>query len=250
MRDQSVGDSGRKGQFTQPGGCENDRHALGYVRVSTDKQAERGLSLEAQTEKIRAMAVVRGANLADVIVDDGASAKSLDRPGMAWLLAQIDNGTVHTVIIAKLDRLTRSVVDLANLLQRFNKRRVSLISVEETLDTGSAIGELILNIMVSVSQWERKAIGERTRDVMRHKKAKGERVGTLPLGFELAADGVHLQPNPVEQDRLATIRDLKFARGLSLKGIADRLNADGLTTRRGTAWRFQSVAHALKAAPR
>ena len=115
------------------------------------------------------------------------------RPGMARLLALVDAGAVDTVIIAKLDRLTRSVVDLAELLKRFERRGVSLVSVADSLDTRSAAGRLVLNIMVSVSQWEREAIGERTRDAMRHKRAKGERVGTVPFGSHVAADGVQLE---------------------------------------------------------
>jgi DNA invertase Pin-like site-specific DNA recombinase len=83
--------------------------AIGYVRVSTEKQADCGVSLEAQSEKVRAMAVVQGAELAEVIIDAGESAKSLNRPGMARLLSLVDTGAVDTVIIAKLDRLTRSV---------------------------------------------------------------------------------------------------------------------------------------------
>jgi site-specific DNA recombinase len=222
------------------------RLALGYVRVSTDKQAEAGLSLEAQSAKIRAMAVVRGTDVADVIIDAGESAKSLDRPGMTWLLAQVDAGEVHTVIIAKLDRLTRSVADLADLLQRFERRRVALISVAEQLDTSSAVGRLMLNIMVSVSQWEREAIGERTRDVMRHKKAKGERVGTLPFGFQVVAGTKgQLEPNPAEQHKLARLQALR-ATGRSLRRVADDATAEGLTNRRGTPFRFQSVARALR----
>src|SRR5579864_4567189 len=93
--------------------------AIGYVRVSTDKQAGQGVSLEAQAEKIRAMAVVHGAELLDIIVDSGESAKSLNRPGMVRLLAIVDGGEVQAVIVAKLDRLTRSVKDLCTLLERF-----------------------------------------------------------------------------------------------------------------------------------
>src|SRR5579863_5363705 len=172
---------------------------LGYVRVSTDKQAEQGVSLNAQAEKIRAMAVVHSTELAEIIVDGGESAKSLNRPGMARLLAMIDAGEVKTVIIAKLDRLTRSVADLAELLERFERRGVALVSVADSLDTRSAAGRLVLNIMVSVSQWEREAIGERTRDAMSHKRANGERVGTVPFGYRLAAGGLHLESDPAEQ---------------------------------------------------
>ena len=221
--------------------------AIGYVRVSTEKQADFGVSLEAQSEKVRAMAVVQGAELAEVIIDAGESAKSLNRPGMARLLSLVDAGAVDIVIIAKLDRLTRSVKDLAELSERFTRRGVSLVSVAESLDTGTAAGRLVLNIMVSVSQWEREAIGERTRDAMRHKRAKGERVGTVPFGYRPAEDGLHLEADPAEQGILSRIRELKAA-GHPTRRIAAELNRQGFTTRRRTAWRFQYVAEALRAA--
>src|SRR5215472_40449 len=96
--------------------------AVGYVRVSTDKQADRGVSLESQTAKIRAMAVVHNAELLDIIVDGGESAKSLQRPGMERLLALVDAKKVRTIVVAKRDRLTRSVKDLCELLERFERR--------------------------------------------------------------------------------------------------------------------------------
>src|SRR5271155_4762862 len=173
--------------------------AIGYARVSTDKQADRGVSLDAQTENIRAMAVVHSAELADIIVEAGESAKSLNRPGMQRLLTLVDSGEVNAVIIAKLDRLTRSVKDLCELLGRFERRGVALISVAESLDTSSAAGRLVLNIMTAVSQWEREAIGERTRDAMNHKRTNGERVGNIRFGYRLGADGKHLEPDPAEQ---------------------------------------------------
>src|ERR1051326_282036 len=167
---------------------------VGYVRVSTDKQADRGVSLEAQAEKIRAMGVVHGAELLDIIVDGGESAKSLNRPGMARLLALVDAGAVEAVIIAKLDRLTRSVKDLCPLLQRFERRGVALIPVAESLDTGSAAGRLVLNIMTAVSQWEREAIGERTATALQHKKAQRKVYSHTPYGFQ--RDGEVLVPLP------------------------------------------------------
>jgi site-specific DNA recombinase len=107
--------------------------AIGYVRVSTDRQAEQGVSLEAQEAKIRAMATIHSAELVEVIVDGGESAKSLNRPGLQRLLALINAGQVQAVIVAKLDRLTRSVKDLCNLLELFEKRKVAPISVAESL---------------------------------------------------------------------------------------------------------------------
>jgi site-specific DNA recombinase len=144
------------------------------------------------------------------------------------------------VIIAKLDRLTRSVKDLAELLERFQRRGVSLVSVAESLDTGSAAGRLVINIMTAVSQWEREAIGERTRDAMRHKKANGHRVGNIAYGYRLGCDQ-GLEPDLKEQEVLLTIQDLR-KRKRTLRGIAADLNTGGWRTRRGTLWRLESVA--------
>jgi DNA invertase Pin-like site-specific DNA recombinase len=220
---------------------------IGYVRVSTDKQADRGVSLEAQVEKIRAMATVHDVELLDVIVDAGESAKDLDRPGMVRILEMVQSRAVGMVIVAKLDRLTRSVKDLAVLLEQFQRRGVSLVSVAESLDTGSASGRLVLNIMVSVSQWEREAIGERTRDAMRHKKSKLEFVGNAPYGFRQAADKRHVEPEPGEQAILERIHRLRNG-GKSLRKIADQLNRLKIRTRQGSPWRHEYVARLLKAA--
>src|SRR5271169_3254800 len=219
--------------------------AIGYVRVSTDRQAEHGVSLEAQEAKIRAMATVQGAELIDVIVDGGESAKSLNRPGLQRLLALINTGKVQAVIVAKLDRLTRSVKDLCGLLELLEKRKVALISVAESLDTGSAAGRLVITIMGAVSQWEREAIGERTRDALRHKRGKGERIGNIEFGYRLAADGEHLEPNPAEQAALAEIRRLR-AMGQSFRAVAGALNHSGHRTRRNTMWRLESVVRVVR----
>jgi DNA invertase Pin-like site-specific DNA recombinase len=220
--------------------------AIGYARVSTDKQADHGVSLDAQAEKIRAMAVVQGAELVEVVIDGGASAKSLDRPGLDRVLQMIDRREIDVLIVAKLDRLTRSVKDLAELLEQMNKRGVALVSVAESLDTGSAAGRLVLNIMTAVSQWEREAIGERTRDALQHKKGKGERLGNIPFGYRASADGRHIEECPVEMAVVQKVNGLR-ASGQSLREIAEALNAEGITTRRGSAWRHEYVAPIVKA---
>jgi site-specific DNA recombinase len=223
---------------------------IGYVRVSTDKQAERGVSLEAQSEKIRAMGVVHNVGEIDFIVES-ESAKNLQRPGMERLLAEVERGDVKVVIIAKLDRLTRSVKDLCTLLERFSRRGVTLISVAESLDTGSAAGRLVLNIMTAVSQWEREAIGERTRDAMSHKRSNGQCVGNIRYGYRLCADGKHVEPDGTEQRVITDIRTLRES-GKTMRGIALILNQRAMRTRRGSAWRLEHVARIIKqgASPR
>ena len=171
---------------------------IGYVRVSTDKQAEKGVSLEAQQEKLKSYAALYGLELVDIIVEEGASAKTLEREGLRRVLKLMEDGKVAGVLVAKLDRLTRSVGDLGYLLEKYF-HRYALLSVAEQIDTRSAGGRLVLNVLVSVAQWEREAIGERTRDAMRHKKSRGEYTGGhVPYGFTLAGEG-KLGVNPKEQ---------------------------------------------------
>jgi DNA invertase Pin-like site-specific DNA recombinase len=221
--------------------------AIGYVRVSTDRQADKGCSLEAQRERIQAMAVVQQANLLDSVVDAGESAKDLKRPGVERVLALMNAGQVDTVIVAKLDRLTRSVRDFADLLEIFQRRGVSLVSVAEALDTGSAAGRLVINIMVSVSQWEREAIGERTREALRYKKSNMEFVGNCAYGFRLCPDRKTVEADPGEQRVRRSITRLR-EQGRSLREIAVHLNKQRRFTRSGTPWRHEGVARVLRTA--
>jgi site-specific DNA recombinase len=188
------------------------------------------------------MSIVQGAEVSEIITDAGESAKSLQRPGMDRLLAMVDAGQIKTVIVAKLDRLTRSVKDLAELLDRFQRKGVSLVSVAESLDTGSAAGRLVLNIMVSVSQWEREAIGERTATALRHKRTAGRIFNHCPFGFERLGDA--LVPLPSEQAVVSRIRFM-HANGYSLRKIAAELNGDAIPTKQGRQWAAQTVKDVL-----
>ncbi len=152
---------------------------------------------------------------------------------------------MEAIIIAKLDRLTRSVKDLCGLLELLEKRKVALISVAESLDTSSAAGRLVITIMGAVSQWEREAIGERTRDALRHKRAQGYRAGNVPFGYRLEDDGRTLAPRAAEQKAMVEIHKLRRA-GNPLRVIATELNRNGHLTRRGTPWRLESVVRVLR----
>jgi site-specific DNA recombinase len=103
----------------------------------------------------------------------------------------------------------------------------------------------VITIMSAVSQWEREAIGERTRDALRHKRGNGERVGNIEFGYRLSSDHRHLEQDPTEQAALAEIRNLR-RQGQTLRGIAATLNSRGHLTRRGTEWRLESVARVIK----
>src|SRR5262249_28657299 len=118
-----------------------------------------------------------------------------------------------------------------------------LVSVAESLDTGSAAGRLVINIMTAVSQWEREAIGERTRTAMEHMKANGRRVGNIAYGYRLGPSNV-LEAHLQEQGVLGIIHDLR-SKGWAMRRIAAELNALGLRTRRGSPWRLEHVARVL-----
>jgi DNA invertase Pin-like site-specific DNA recombinase len=191
------------------------------------------------------MCIVQGVELLEIVVDAGASAKDLNRPGIQRILELVDARAVSVVIIPKLDRLTRSVRDLGLLLERLQRREVSLVSLADSLDTATASGRLVLNIMTSVAQWEREAVGERTKDVIRHKRSKGERIGTVPYGFQVGADGVRLELHLREQETLLAIQSMREA-GRPFQAIADALNGQGIATRAGSAWRWEYVRSVQK----
>jgi len=218
---------------------------VAYLRVSTQEQAEKGLSLAAQRAKVTAYAALHDLELVAVVVDAGVSAKTLDRPGLTRALAMLGT-TVDALLVVKLDRLTRSVRDLGALVEdHFAEGSAALLSVGEHIDTRSAAGRLVLNVLASVSQWEREAIGERTSAVMRHKASQGEHTGGAPpYGWTVATDGVRLAIHAQEQATTARARALR-KQGLSLRAIAAKLAAEGRLSRTGTPFVACAISNML-----
>ncbi len=207
-------------------------NAIGYVRVSTRDQADSGASLAAQRAKLDAYAVLHDLELAEIIEDAGHSAKSLDRPGMARLLGLIRRRLVGVVVVAKLDRITRSVRDLGELVETFKRSGVEFASVGDHIDTSTAAGRLVLNVMGSVSQWEREAIGERTSEALQALRAQGKRISRhAPYGFRSDGNGSWIADD-AEQHAIGLIFKLR-ATGLSLRQIAAELERRGFHSRTG-----------------
>jgi DNA invertase Pin-like site-specific DNA recombinase len=215
---------------------------VAYLRVSTEEQATTGVSLQAQEEKIRQYAALYDLELVAVYVDAGVSAKSLNRAGLSQALGLLENGEAEALIIAKLDRLTRSVADWAKLIDRHFAKRHTLLSVGDQIDTRTAAGRLVLNVLVSVGQWEREAISERTTAALAYKKSQGKYLGGVPYGYQLAGD-VLIEKQ--DQSTVVTlIRDLR-GDGLTLRAIADELNIREIKTQRGSKWAPQTVKNVL-----
>ncbi|MCF7994711.1 MAG: recombinase family protein [Chromatiaceae bacterium] len=211
-----------------------------YARVSTAMQADEGVSLAAQQQKASAYAGLYDLTIIDTIVDAGVSAKTLERPGLQRALAMIENGEAQALLVVKLDRLTRSVGDLGRLIERyFAPGKAELMSVSEQIDTRSANGRLTLNVLMSVSQWEREVIGERTSDAMRHMQAQGHYIGgRAPYGFRLVDTA--LVADTLEQQVIEQARELR-AGGLSLAKVAAELDKRGFKARNAKRFVSQQI---------
>ncbi len=221
----------------------NESKAIGYTRVSTRDQADSGASLASQRTKIEAYAVLHELELVEVIEDAGFSAKSLDRPGMTKLLSLIRGRRIGVVVVAKLDRITRSVRDLGELIDVFQRSGVEFASVADHIDTSTASGRLVLNVMGSVSQWEREAIGERTAEALAVMRSNGRRISRhAPYGYRLNGQG--WIEDEWEQEAVQVMRTLR-ADGLSLRRIAERLQTQGFTSRTGKRLSPQLIANVL-----
>lgn len=169
---------------------EDEIKALGYVRVSTDEQAREGISMEAQEERIRAMATAKGWHLLDIINDAGYSGKNLNRPGARSLIDLCRRGTMDVIVVYKVDRLTRKQKDLWHLLEEvFEANQVGFVSVTEAFDTTTAAGKAFLGMLGVFAQLERDLVSERTREALGRKKSKGEWIGRKPIGFRMNENG-------------------------------------------------------------
>jgi DNA invertase Pin-like site-specific DNA recombinase len=220
-----------------------DRRTIAYVRASTEDQATTGVSLDAQEARVGAYCTAMGWDVSEVVRDAGESAKSLKRPGIAQTLERVRAGAVERIVVAKLDRLTRSIRDLSDLIDLCAKHDVALVSVGETLDTSSAAGRMIVNMLGVVGQWEREAIAERTSTALSHKRRSGLAYATTPFGYRREGDA--LLPDAFEQKALREAMRMDSA-GASFREIARFLTDLGAKPHRGKAWYASSVRAILR----
>lgn len=204
---------------------------VGYVRVSTDKQGANGGSLEAQREAVRSECTRRGWELLR-FEEDVLSGKTLRRPGLEAALAACHSGEAAGIVVAKLDRLSRSIVDFAGLLEQ--KKGYNIAALDLGLDLSTPQGELVANVIASVAQWERRMIGQRTREGLAVKRAEGVRVG---------------RPRVVDETMARKIRRQR-GRGRTYAEIADKLNAERVPTAQGGKRWYPSTVRAVAVARR
>ncbi len=190
---------------------------LGYVRVSTDEQSNSGAGLQAQRAAIVAECRRRGWQLVEVIEDAGYSAKDMKRPGVQEALRMLEAREASALVVAKLDRLSRSMLDFTALMAKAQKQSWALVALDCAVDTSTPTGEAMANMLATFAQFERRLISQRTKEALAVKRANGIRLGRPPT-----------LPQPVVR-RIQRQR----ARGDSLRKIAESLNASGVPTAQG-----------------
>jgi site-specific DNA recombinase len=220
--------------------------AIGYVRVSTEDQAKEGVSLDNQKSKIEAYCQLKDLELSEIVEDAGISAKNLKRPGVQKVLRMARKKQVDAIVVYKLDRIFRSTVDALETTKMFDKWEVSFHSIEETLDTQSAMGRFFFTLTAALAEMERRLIGERTKVALAHKRSKNEKTGgDVPYGYDLTPGGILIK-NETEQRVIRLIRNLNRD-GYSLRKICRELEqAEHLTKNGNTIWQPSTIWKILR----
>lgn len=204
---------------------------IGYIRVSTEDQADSGAGLEAQRAAIREQCVRRGWDLG-AMYGDTASARSLARrPGLAKALASLDEGGAGALVVAKLDRLSRSLLDFSALMERSRKKGWALVALDLGVDTTTPSGEMMANVLAVFAEFERRIIGQRTREALAVRRSQGARLGRPPVLARALVMRIHRARS----------------RGKTLAAIAADLNATGVPTAHGgVRWHVSTVQALLR----
>ena len=219
------------------------KQAIGYIRVSTEQQANEGVSLEAQKAKIATWCVTNGYELVNVFVDAGISGKSMDkRPGLQDAMKSLKKGMA--LVSYSLSRLARSTKDALSIGETVAKRKADMVSLSEQIDTTTAAGKMMFQMLAVLAEFERNLVAERTTNALQHKKATNQKYTNItPYGFE-AIEGRLVQV----QAEAAIVAEIQAARasGNTLQSIADTLNGRGIPTKTGKQWQPATIHLLMK----
>ena len=221
---------------------------IGYVRVSTQKQADEGVSLAAQVEKIKKWADLNnGTEPVHIFRDAGVSGakRAKSRPGLTAALSAVSKG--DCLIVYSLSRLSRSLLETLLISEELNRRNIDLVSITDRIDTTTAGGKLFFHIMAAFNQHYRDTISDVTKAALAYKRSRGEYLGGLyaPFGQEIKKGSNKLVPVPKEQRAIRRIHNWQ-REGLSLMKIAKKLEAQGVRRKAGgRTWDKTSIVRLL-----
>ena len=216
------------------------RYVALYCRVSTDEQAREGVSLEEQQERLQAYCKAMGWNEEVILfVDDGYSAKSLERPQLSKLMEQVDKGKISKILVTKLDRISRRLLDLLRIIEIFHEHNVSFVSISESFDTNTPSGRLTLQVLGAVAEFERERIRERVFENMFHAANQGKWLTQSPYGYRL--EDKKLVIDDKESEIVKKIFNLYVDEGLGFFAIAKLLNEEGIPSKQNKEWSLRSI---------
>jgi DNA invertase Pin-like site-specific DNA recombinase len=215
--------------------------------VSTDEQSESGAGLAAQRSAILAEVKRRGWELVGLFEDAGYSGRDFRRPAVMSAIAMLGKGQADALVVAKLDRLSRSMLDFATVMAQARKEGWGLVSLDCAVDTTTPAGEAMANVMATFAQFERRLISQRTSDALSALRSQGRPYGSVPYGFH--RDGDRLLADEAEQCVLAHMRQLRES-GHSYHQIAHSLNSAGIVAKRGGTWSAMAARSVLLTAPK
>ena len=215
-----------------------------YLRVSTTEQAEEGFSIAAQKERLKAYVQSQGWELGPVYEDGGFSGGTINRPSFSKLRADMRLKMFDLILVYKLDRLSRNMRDLSNLVHEMDEQGVFFKSATEPFDTTTPAGKLIFNMLGSVAEFERGMIGERVKMGMLQKAKEGKGILGFnhPYGYDYT-EGMLI----MNEQEASTVRHIysSYISGQTLAEIAMTLNSRGVSTKRGRAWTKQTVLNVV-----
>ncbi|GAA0490983.1 recombinase family protein [Salinibacillus aidingensis] len=215
-----------------------------YIRVSTEEQVKEGYSISAQRERLQAYCVAQNWDIVGYYVDEGISAKDTNRPELKRMLKDIETGEIECVLVYRLDRLTRSVLDLYKLLETFEKYSCKFKSATEVYDTTTAMGRLFITLVAALAQWERENMAERISMGLQEKARQGKYThNQRPFGYNLK-DGI-LTINEEEAEIVRLIFNL-YLDGKGANSVCKYLNARNITTRDGNTWNDKPLIQILR----
>lgn len=216
--------------------------AIGYIRVSTQGQADEGVSLEAQRAKIEAWCALNDAELVAVFEDAGLSGGTMNgRDGLHAAMKAAGKGMA--LVCYSISRLARSTRDMLEIAERLDRKGTDLVSLTEKIDTTTASGRMVFKMLAVLADFERDQIGERTKMALAHKRNQGEVYAPTPFGFE-AIEG-RLVEVKREAEIVAEILRARDA-GASFAEIAGTLNERGIQGKRGGRWYASTVSYVIK----
>ncbi|USK56527.1 recombinase family protein [Cytobacillus solani] len=217
-----------------------------YIRVSTEEQAKEGYSISAQKQRLKAFCIAQDWPVEGMYVDEGISAKDMNRPDLQRMIKDIESGKINCVLVYRLDRLTRSVLDLYRMLEVFEKHDCKFKSATEVYDTTTAMGRMFITIVAALAQWERENTGERISMGLSEKARQGKYPLTFrPFGYDLDLSKGKLSINTKEAKVVRMIVDLYF-KGYGANKICKYLNERNIPTRDGNKWNDKPLMQILK----